>query len=59
MESATNWRKKFDLEAKLDWFTIGIITLPKLGILVTIVMSLEFDNDDLSFVFHIPLMKFW
>jgi len=45
--------------SKLDWFTIGTITLPKLGILVTIVMSLEFGNDDLTFDFHIPLMKIW
>ncbi len=44
-------RKKFDLEAKLDWFTIGTITLPKLGILVTIVISLEFGNDNLTFDF--------
>ncbi len=39
------------MEAKLDWFIVGTITLPKLGILVTIVMSLEFDNDDLTFDF--------
>jgi hypothetical protein len=51
MESPTSSRKNFDLEAKLDWFTIGTITLPKLGILVTIVMSLEFGKDNLTFDF--------